>query len=621
MSAHDLFVSYAREDAEWVERLCSQLQAQGLKVWKDSAIPTGRSFGRVIEKAIADAKAVVVVWSISSVESDWVRAEAMEGLKRDVLVPLLKDPCEPPLRYRTLQTSDLSGWRFEPDYPEFLTVIAACRDLTRNVAHKPAESHSPITSVSSNGSTHWARPGVLVSLALLLVIAATAAWWQWMDNRHQQRSLELTASAEAALAELEARHRSRNIYWRFLLDRESGQSLIERAVLLSLEAIRHHPSPRTLDVLRSSLVLLPRSTTVYRAGNRITQAIVANGGSLVGWSQNEIIHSYDLNDPEASHQLDTGNYVARLMFSDTTYPLFAVGNDGSVTRWQPQTGDNWQISDATGKVEGIAFSEQNHRLALRQAGWVNIWDLDTGELSSRIPSADHPLLGTDQNLDLSPDGSLLAIAARERIHLWALASGEHRYQIDFKGQITGIKFDPSGDSLTGASTTREVKVIGTRSGQIQQQFQGSPARLTVFSHTGDWVARGHTGQVIVAAVGSQAEPYLSYGHDDNVTDIVFAPDGKLLASAGQGGLVRVWELAERREILRYGFPSKVLSVGFSRDGKVLYAVAANGEIVSLPLSYTDPIDEACSALQRDLSLEEWKLYLPDEPYRRRCTER
>ena len=74
-----LFISYAREDQQWVEAFSRALVAAGFEVWRDNAIATGEPFGRVIERAIADANAVVVVWSKDSIESDWVRAEAAQS--------------------------------------------------------------------------------------------------------------------------------------------------------------------------------------------------------------------------------------------------------------------------------------------------------------------------------------------------------------------------------------------------------------------------------------------------------------------------------------------------------------------------------------------------------------
>ena len=55
-------------------------------MWWDRQIGAGSAFDREIEKAIDDAKCIVVMWSSSSVESEWVRNEASEGLERGNLV-------------------------------------------------------------------------------------------------------------------------------------------------------------------------------------------------------------------------------------------------------------------------------------------------------------------------------------------------------------------------------------------------------------------------------------------------------------------------------------------------------------------------------------------------------
>ena len=60
----------------------------------------GTSFDRVIEAELDAALAVIVVWSESAVESDWVRSEAEEGLQRNVLVPVRIDDVRLPLAFR-----------------------------------------------------------------------------------------------------------------------------------------------------------------------------------------------------------------------------------------------------------------------------------------------------------------------------------------------------------------------------------------------------------------------------------------------------------------------------------------------------------------------------------------
>ena len=100
----DIFISYSSRDRACITPLVAYFEAAGLEVWWDRHINAGSSYAKDIEDALDAAKAVVVVWSRHSVQSDWVRAEANEGHTRDILVPLLIDDARPPLIFRSLQT-------------------------------------------------------------------------------------------------------------------------------------------------------------------------------------------------------------------------------------------------------------------------------------------------------------------------------------------------------------------------------------------------------------------------------------------------------------------------------------------------------------------------------------
>jgi tetratricopeptide (TPR) repeat protein len=104
MNSPDVFVSYASPDRAIVEQIVPVLEAAGLSVWWDRNITTGHAFDRDIEAALDAARCVLVLWSAASVDSDWVRAEAAEGLDRGVLVPVALGEVRPPLAFRRLQT-------------------------------------------------------------------------------------------------------------------------------------------------------------------------------------------------------------------------------------------------------------------------------------------------------------------------------------------------------------------------------------------------------------------------------------------------------------------------------------------------------------------------------------
>lgn len=113
----DIFISYAADDRAWVEKFAQALSDQGFTVWWDRSIPFGQSYQTVIEQALAEAACVFVVWSVHSVQSSWVWAEAEEARSRNILIPVVIDDSQPPLVFRQIQTADLSQWQTDPSAP------------------------------------------------------------------------------------------------------------------------------------------------------------------------------------------------------------------------------------------------------------------------------------------------------------------------------------------------------------------------------------------------------------------------------------------------------------------------------------------------------------------------
>ena len=101
----DIFLSYATGDRPRTRLLVEALESQGWSVWWDRTIAPGRTFDSVIEKSLAEARCVVVLWSKASVSSDWVKTEAAEAARRRVLVPVLIDEVTVPLEFRRVQAA------------------------------------------------------------------------------------------------------------------------------------------------------------------------------------------------------------------------------------------------------------------------------------------------------------------------------------------------------------------------------------------------------------------------------------------------------------------------------------------------------------------------------------
>lgn len=106
----DIFISYAKRDRRRVAPLADELSKIGWSIWWDPALLPGDSWPDTIEREIKDCRAMVVVWTTSSVTSRWVRNEAREGAKIDALIPVALEPVEIPLEFRDIQAADLTTW-------------------------------------------------------------------------------------------------------------------------------------------------------------------------------------------------------------------------------------------------------------------------------------------------------------------------------------------------------------------------------------------------------------------------------------------------------------------------------------------------------------------------------
>ena len=122
----DIFISYAREDRPQARRIAKALE-RDWSVWWDPIIPAGQTFRKVIRDEIDKARCMVVLWSRTSVESEWVLDEASLGKRRGILVPVRIDEVEQPLGFGEVQAADLTGWSGDTSAHDFRKL---CQDIS-----------------------------------------------------------------------------------------------------------------------------------------------------------------------------------------------------------------------------------------------------------------------------------------------------------------------------------------------------------------------------------------------------------------------------------------------------------------------------------------------------------
>ncbi|WP_395645725.1 DUF805 domain-containing protein [Terricaulis sp.] len=152
----DVFISYAREDQPRAAQVAHALEAMGLSTFWDTDIPPGQTWADYIEGKLAQCKAVIVLWSAHSTQSQWVREEARMGRDRGRLIPAMLDGSAPPFGFGEVQAANLATWRAEANHPEWQRFSQAVYGAVHGAGATPP-SQAP-ASAAAGGWTTSAPP-------------------------------------------------------------------------------------------------------------------------------------------------------------------------------------------------------------------------------------------------------------------------------------------------------------------------------------------------------------------------------------------------------------------------------------------------------------------------------
>lgn len=139
----DVVISYAVENEATVRQLAGALGHLGYSVWRPEGGSNAATADAVTDH-IADAKAVVVIWSGAASASDWVRAEAniARGMKK--LVQASADGNPPPVPFDAAQVSSISTWLGDDAHPGWDVIKAALARLAGPPAAPPPPPPEPV---------------------------------------------------------------------------------------------------------------------------------------------------------------------------------------------------------------------------------------------------------------------------------------------------------------------------------------------------------------------------------------------------------------------------------------------------------------------------------------------
>jgi WD40 repeat protein len=107
-----------------------------------------------------------------------------------------------------------------------------------------------------------------------------------------------------------------------------------------------------------------------------------------------------------------------------------------------------------------------------------------------------------------------------------------------------------------------------------------------------------------------------------VGTLAFSPDSKILAAGSHDWTVRWWDVETGEPLVAplKTRTDRIDSIAFSPDGQYLAVGSFDGLIDLWPGTFPAWVKKACQIVNRNLTAEEWRSAMGDEPYTASCPD-
>ena len=267
-----------------------------------------------------------------------------------------------------------------------------------------------------------------------------------------------------------------------------------------------------------------------------------------------------------------GTMLASSGYFGDTLKLWRASDGTMVRTFSNNNGANQFIF---GPMIPVTFLPDGRTIiALGEGSVIGVWNVANGKLLRTIGVS-----GSD--LALSPDGTLIAVAANTLIKLVRFSDGVVVRSISWpSGFVQRVAFSTDATVVAGGDRAGMLRTFRVADGAplLSIPAHGDYINALRYSPDGTRIATGSADHMIKLWNSTSGEPAGTLiGHADNVTSLAFSANGLLLASGSTDNTAKIWTTSTGTLLATLNQPTDVNSVSFNAATSRL-AVACDSDL-------------------------------------------
>lgn len=278
----------------------------------------------------------------------------------------------------------------------------------------------------------------------------------------------------------------------------------------------------------------------------------SSDGKAVATCGDKFVEMYSASSGQRIHRFKGHTEeIHRFAFSPDGQLIASGSRDRTVRLWDTSSGKLVRtVRGHTDQIIGVSFSPDSKWFASGSTDHtIRVW---SSELGQEVARAELPVATNAMFVSFSPDSGLLAATEyRGGVRLYKFDGRSLELQFsrthDAGEMATHVSFAPSGKTLLTSSWDKTIRLWNAETGeQVWRQRCPDYARCfeaSVFSPDGSTIYTVTRDETIQARDAKSGELRASLRGEDKATrGLAISPNGKLLATAGHSGQIRLWQI-------------------------------------------------------------------------------